>query len=63
MVSLSAGDAPKINDVHSINLMDQMSESLWMRVCIAFFSLSEYVLDCVCVYRPWEETVGEACPF
>lgn len=35
MVSLSAGDASKINDVHSINLMDQMSESLWMWMCKA----------------------------
>lgn len=30
MGSLSAGDASKINDVHSINPMDEMSEGLWM---------------------------------
>lgn len=66
MVSLSAGDTSKINDVHSINLMDKMSERLWMGVHIASLSLSHYVYvpGCVCVcLRPTVETEGEAWPF
>lgn len=47
-------DTSKINDVHSINLMDIMSGRLWMATRTDFFFLS------ACVFLSWagEETVG-----
>ena len=71
MVSLSAvGTHPEINDVHSMNLMDQMSPRLWVWVqrgsvffFFFFFSRSEYVYVPGPAGPRREETVGEACPF
>lgn len=57
MVSLSAGDT-SINDVHSINLMDKMSERLWMGVHIASLSHYVYVPGCVCVSTAHSEDRG-----
>lgn len=48
-VSLSAGDASKINDVHSINLMDKMSERLWMWARKAFSAANMFTSWTVCV--------------
>lgn len=70
MVSLSAGDASKINDVHSINLMDQMSESLWIWMCKApppppLWVNMVYILDCVSTgpaRRQWVRPVPSEAP-
>lgn len=66
-ILVSWGRRSQINAVHSINLMDQMSQGLWMRAVPSFFffffALSDYVcVLALCVYGPGEETVGEACP-
>lgn len=52
LLSLSAGDASKINVVHSINLMDKMSEMLQMWVHRASHWVNNVYSPGLCVYGP-----------
>lgn len=65
MVSLSAGDASKINGVQSINPMDEMSEGLWMWVRKAFLWVNMFMSPTVCLgaqRRQWVRLVPTKAP-
>lgn len=65
MGSLSAGEASKINDVHSINPMDKMSEGLWMWVRKAFLWVNMLMSWTVCLgaqRRQWVRLVPTKAP-
>lgn len=64
-IFVSRGDASKINDVHSINLMGKMSGGLWMRERRAFLWGNMFTSWAVCLQaqrRQWVRPVPTKAP-